>query len=88
MAIKSVFGDHAPDLLISSIKGGTGHTLGAAGGLEAIACAKAIRHSKAPPTVNYKTPDPDCDLNYVPNKPIEVASLPTHKPPKKTNRSY
>mmetsp|Transcript_67944 Transcript_67944/g.136721 ORF Transcript_67944/g.136721 Transcript_67944/m.136721 type:complete len:462 (+) Transcript_67944:27-1412(+) len=67
MAIKGVFGSHASQLLVSSIKGSTGHTLGAAGGLEAIACAKAIQTGSVPPTINYATPDPDCDLNYVPN---------------------
>lgn len=67
MAIKGAFGDHAKDLYISSIKGSTGHTLGAAGGLEAIACAKAIKTGTIPPTINYKTPDPECDLFYTPN---------------------
>ena len=72
MAIKGVFGDHAKDLLISSIKGQTGHTLGAAGGFEAIACAKAIKEGWVPPSINYETPDPDCDLFYVPNKAVQA----------------
>jgi 3-oxoacyl-(acyl-carrier-protein) synthase len=55
-------------LHISSIKGSTGHSLGAAGGLEAIACVKVLEKGIIPPTINYVTPDPDCDLNYTPNK--------------------
>ena len=69
---QGVFGDHAPRLLVSSIKGQTGHTLGAAGGLEAIACAKAIQTGRVPPTINYETPDPDCDLNVCPNRPVDA----------------
>ena len=68
MAIKKVFGDHASKLLISSTKSMTGHTLGAAGGIEAAIAAKALQTGIAPPTINYNTPDPECDLNYVPNK--------------------
>lgn len=69
IAFKSIFGDHATSkkLRISSIKGNTGHSLGAAGGLEAVACVKAIETRIIPPTLNYETPDPECDLNYVPN---------------------
>ena len=69
IAFKSIFGDHATSkkLRISSIKGSTGHSLGAAGGLEAVACVKAIETRTIPPTINYETPDPECDLNYVPN---------------------
>ena len=69
MAIKTVFGDHATnkDLVVSSTKCVTGHTLGAAGGLEAIVAALSIKHGVVPPTVNYETPDPECDLDYVPN---------------------
>ena len=76
-AIKSVFGEHAYKLAISSTKSMTGHLLGAAGGVEAIACAMAIEHGVIPPTVNYEHPDPDCDLDYTPNKsvkrPVSVA---------------
>ena len=66
MAFKSVFGTHATSraLSISSIKGSTGHSLGAAGGLEAVACVKAMQQSVVPPTINFETADPDCDLNY------------------------
>lgn len=66
-AIRTVFGDHAESLLVSSTKSMTGHLLGAAGGIEAIATTLAIHHSIVPPTINYTTPDPDCTLNYVPN---------------------
>ncbi len=68
MALKSVFGDHAQRLAISSTKSMTGHLLGAAGGIEAAICAKAIETGQIPPTINLETPDPDCDLDYVPNK--------------------
>lgn len=67
-AIKAVFGDHASDLAISSTKSMTGHLLGAAGGIEAVISIKAIQDSIIPPTINYETPDPDCDLDYVPNE--------------------
>ena len=67
MAIKSVFGDHAGKVMISSSKSMTGHGLGAAGGLEAVYCALALKHGVVPPTINYAEPDPDCDLDYVPN---------------------
>ncbi|MEW6382213.1 MAG: beta-ketoacyl-ACP synthase II [bacterium] len=67
-AIKKVFGPHAYRLLISAIKSMTGHLLGAAGGVEAVATALTIFHGIIPPTINYETPDPACDLNYVPNK--------------------
>ena len=67
MAIKKVFGERAADIAISSTKGMTGHLLGAAGGIEAVFTVMSIHDSKAPPTINYETPDPDCDLDYVPN---------------------
>ena len=65
--IKQVFGAHAYKLAVSSTKSMTGHTLGAAGGVEAIASILALRHGVLPPTINLKTPDPECDLDYVPN---------------------
>jgi 3-oxoacyl-[acyl-carrier-protein] synthase II len=68
MAIKTVFGDHAQKLAISSTKSMTGHTLGAAGGIEGAIACKVLQTGVAPPTINYNTPDPECDLNYVPNK--------------------
>jgi nodulation protein E len=67
-AIKQVFGDHARKLAISSTKSMHGHPLGAGGGIEAVACIKAIAEGYAPPTVGLEEPDPDCDLDYVPNK--------------------
>lgn len=70
-AIKAVFGDHAHRLAISSTKSMTGHLLGAAGGIEAIVCIESILKNQVPPTINYENPDPECDLNYVPNKAIE-----------------
>ncbi|TVP76343.1 MAG: beta-ketoacyl-[acyl-carrier-protein] synthase II [Puniceicoccaceae bacterium] len=66
-AIKKALGDAAYKLAVSSTKGMTGHLLGAAGGIESAVCALAIRDSKIPPTINYNEPDPDCDLDYVPN---------------------
>jgi len=67
MAIKTVFGDHAYKVPISSTKSMTGHLLGAAGAVEAIACIRALEEGTIPPTINYEYPDPDCDLDYVPN---------------------
>ncbi|GAI69830.1 unnamed protein product, partial [marine sediment metagenome] len=68
LAIKKVFGKHAYDLKISSNKSMTGHLLGASGGVEAIATALTIKNNIIPPTINYNSPDPECDLDYVPNK--------------------
>jgi 3-oxoacyl-[acyl-carrier-protein] synthase II len=76
-AIKGAFGAHAYKVAVSSTKSMTGHLLGAAGVLEAIFSILAIRDNVAPPTINYRTPDPECDLDFVPNTarqmPIDVA---------------
>ncbi|PWB79101.1 MAG: beta-ketoacyl-[acyl-carrier-protein] synthase II [Candidatus Methylomirabilota bacterium] len=76
-AIKKVFGEHAHRLAVSSVKSMTGHLLGAAGGIESVATVLTIRHGVIPPTINYDEPDPECDLDYVPNKarqiPVRVA---------------
>lgn len=72
-AIRSVFGSHADRLYISSTKSMTGHLLGAAGGVEMIATVLGMRHDTIYPTINYTTQDPECDLNYVPNKSINIA---------------
>ncbi|MFH0794837.1 MAG: beta-ketoacyl-ACP synthase II [bacterium] len=72
MAIKSVFGEHAYKLAISSNKSMIGHLLGAAGGVEAVATVLTIYEGKIPPTINYTTPDPECDQDYVPNKMREA----------------
>lgn len=77
LAIRKVFGTHADKLLVSSTKSMTGHLLGAAGGIEAAVIAKVLQEGWVPPTINYETPDPECDLDYVPNckrqADIEVA---------------
>lgn len=70
-AIKALFGKHAYELVVSSTKSMTGHLLGAAGGIEAIATMLAIENSLVPPTINLTNPDPECDLNYSPNKPTK-----------------
>jgi 3-oxoacyl-[acyl-carrier-protein] synthase II len=71
-AIKTVFGEHANKLAVSSTKGATGHMLGAAGSVEMTVCALAIKNGVVPPTINYEVPDPECDLDYVPNKAREM----------------
>jgi 3-oxoacyl-[acyl-carrier-protein] synthase II len=70
-AVKAVFGDHARKVAMSSTKSMTGHTLGAAGGIEAGITALTLSRGVLPPTTNYETPDPECDLDYVPNQPRE-----------------
>ena len=76
-AVKLAFGEAAKGLHISSTKSMTGHLLGAAGGVEALVCALAVRDGVIPPTINYREPDPECDLDYTPNEalhtPVEVA---------------
>ena len=67
LSMKRAFGDHAKKVMVSSTKSMTGHLLGAAGGVEFVACCLAIRDGIVPPTINYENPDPDCDLDYVPN---------------------
>jgi 3-oxoacyl-(acyl-carrier-protein) synthase len=77
LAIKSAFGEQAYSIPVSSTKSMTGHMMGATGALETIFCAHAVRENVLPPTINYQTPDPDCDLDYVPNeardKDVKVA---------------
>jgi len=69
LSIKNLFKDHAKKVAISSTKSMTGHLLGAAGGVEAAVCALSIKNDVIPPTINYEYPDPECDLDYVPNQP-------------------
>lgn len=71
-SIKAAFGEAARKVKISSTKGATGHCLGAAGGIEAVVLAKAIQTGEIPPTLNYNTPDPECDLDYTPNKAVKM----------------
>ena len=73
MAVKRVFGEAAHGVPMSSTKSMTGHLMGAAGAIEAIACIKAVETGIVPPTINYETPDPDCDLDYVPNQARSLA---------------
>jgi 3-oxoacyl-[acyl-carrier-protein] synthase II len=72
LAIKKVFGDAARKVMVSSTKSMTGHMLGAAGGVETAVCALTLSRGVVPPTINYTTPDPECDLDYVPNTAREV----------------
>lgn len=71
LAVKKVFGEHAYKMALSSTKSMTGHLLGAAGGVEAVVTALAIKTGVIPPTINYETPDPECDLDYTPNKAVK-----------------
>jgi 3-oxoacyl-[acyl-carrier-protein] synthase II len=71
-AIKTLFGDRAKSVAVSSTKGATGHMLGAAGAVEMVVCAMAIKNSIVPPTINLTNPDPECDLDYVPNTAREM----------------
>jgi beta-ketoacyl-acyl-carrier-protein synthase II len=77
LAIKSVFGNLAYNIPVSSTKSMTGHMMGATGALEAVFCVQAVRNDLIPPTIHYQTPDPECDLDYVPNQarslPVEIA---------------
>jgi 3-oxoacyl-[acyl-carrier-protein] synthase II len=73
-AVKAVMGEHAYDVAISSTKSMTGHLLGGAGALEALICVKVLEDGIIPPTINYETPDPDCDLDYVPNEARSAAA--------------
>ena len=73
LAIRAVFGGHADRLAVSSTKSMTGHLLGAAGGIEGVILAKAIYERQVPPTINYEHPDPECDLDYVPNEARDLA---------------
>jgi 3-oxoacyl-[acyl-carrier-protein] synthase II len=79
-AIRSVFGEHAAALPISSTKSMTGHLLGGAGALESLVCILVIRDGIVPPTINYETPDPECDLDYVPNvaRAVDVSAAMTN----------
>ncbi|HVF40408.1 MAG TPA: beta-ketoacyl-[acyl-carrier-protein] synthase II, partial [Gemmatimonadaceae bacterium] len=70
-AIKAVFGDLARDINVSSTKSATGHMLGAAGAVEFVVGSLVVKEKIIPPTINYETPDPECDLNYTPNKAVE-----------------
>jgi len=67
LSVKKAFGSHAKKVMVSSTKSMTGHLLGAAGGVEFVACCLALKEGVVPPTINYENPDPECDLDYVPN---------------------
>ena len=71
LAIRRAMGEHAKDVHISSIKSMIGHLIAAAGAVELISCVLAIRDGMVPPTINYRTPDPNCDLNYIPNHALK-----------------
>src|SRR3989442_3216074 len=75
-ALKAVFGPHAARLLISSTKSMIGHTISAAGAIELATTVLALRDQIAPPTINYRVPDPECDLHYVPNAPLAARIRP------------
>jgi len=68
LAIKKAFGEHAYRIPVSATKSMIGHAFGAAGAMESVACLEAMRHGVIPPTINYEHPDPECDLDYVPNE--------------------
>jgi len=72
IALKGVLGEKAKQVAVSSTKSMTGHMLGAAGGFESIVCIKSIMEGIVPPTTNYTTPDPECDLDYIPNEAREI----------------
>ncbi|MEJ2152098.1 MAG: beta-ketoacyl synthase N-terminal-like domain-containing protein, partial [Gemmatimonadota bacterium] len=74
-AIKTVFGDHATKILVGSTKSMTGHLLGGAGGLEFVVTTMVLATGKVPPTINYEVPDPECDLDYVPNEMRETNAV-------------
>jgi len=72
LAIKTLFGEHAHGVAVSSTKSMTGHLIGAAGAVEAVACVQTLVTGWIHPTINYEVPDPECDLDYVPNKPRQA----------------
>ena len=70
--IKEALGDHANNVKVNSLKSMIGHTMGAASAIEAIACTKMVQEDRVPPTINYSEPDPECDLDYVPNEAVSM----------------